>query len=65
MKETQTMHLQQTNKQPTERHKDKTSQTKEMTMMEDTSHRKDTSTQGYNLYESCTKRKKAYLDKSI
>jgi hypothetical protein len=34
--EAQTMHLQQTSKQPTERHKDKVSQIKETTMMEDT-----------------------------
>jgi hypothetical protein len=45
MNETQTMHLQQTSKQPTERCKDKVSQIKEMTMMEDTSHPKGTSPQ--------------------
>jgi hypothetical protein len=42
MRETQTTHLGQTNKQPTERCKDKGSQIKETTMMEDTSHPKDT-----------------------
>jgi hypothetical protein len=45
MRETQTMHLQQASKQPTERRKDKVSQIKETTMMEDTSHPKDTSPQ--------------------
>jgi hypothetical protein len=39
------MHLQQDNKKPTERRKDKVSQIKETTMMEDTSHQKDTSLQ--------------------
>jgi hypothetical protein len=41
MRETQTMHLQQISKHPTERRKDKVSQIKETTMMEDTSHPKD------------------------
>jgi hypothetical protein len=45
MMETQTIHLQQISKQPTEQHKDKVSQIKETTMMEDTSHPKDTSPQ--------------------
>jgi hypothetical protein len=45
MMETEAMHRQQINKQPMERHKDKVSQTKEMTMMEDTSHPKDISPQ--------------------
>jgi hypothetical protein len=45
MMETQTMHLQQIGKQPTERHKDKVRQITEMTMMDDTSHPKDTSPQ--------------------
>jgi hypothetical protein len=42
---TKKMHLQQTSKQPTERRKDKVSQIKETTMMEDTSHPNDTSPQ--------------------
>jgi hypothetical protein len=45
MMETQAMHRQQINKQPTEWHKDKVSQTKETIMMEDTSHPKDISPQ--------------------
>jgi hypothetical protein len=45
MMETQTMHRQQISKQPTERRKDKVSQIKETTMMEDTSHAKDISPQ--------------------
>jgi hypothetical protein len=45
MMETQAMHRQQISKQPTERHKDKVSQTKETAMMEDTSHPKDISPQ--------------------
>jgi hypothetical protein len=65
MRETQTMHLQQASKQPTERRKDKVSQIKETTMMEDTSHPKDTSPQSYNLYRSRKKRKKTSLNKSI
>jgi hypothetical protein len=59
MKETQTTHLQQTSKQPMEQRKGKTIQTKETTMMEDTYHQKDTSPQWYNMYQSCTKRKKS------
>jgi hypothetical protein len=45
MRETQTTHLWQTNKQITEQRKDKVSQIKETTMMEDTSHPKNTSLQ--------------------
>jgi hypothetical protein len=39
------MHLQQASKQPMERRKDKVSQIKEMAMMEDTTHPKETSPQ--------------------
>jgi hypothetical protein len=45
MRETQTIHLQQANKQPMERRREKVSQIKETTMMEDTSLPKDTSPQ--------------------
>jgi hypothetical protein len=45
MRETQTTHLRQTSKQPMERRKDKASQIKETTMVEDISHPKDTSPQ--------------------
>jgi hypothetical protein len=45
MMETQTMHLEQISKQPTERHKVKVRQIKETTMMEETFHPKDTSWQ--------------------
>jgi hypothetical protein len=45
MRETQTTHLRETSKQPTGRCKDKANQIKETTMMEDTSHPKDTSPQ--------------------
>jgi hypothetical protein len=45
MRETQTTHLHQTSKQTTEQRKDKASQIKEMTMMEDIFHPKGTSPQ--------------------
>jgi hypothetical protein len=45
MKETQTAHLQQFNRQTTELRKVKTSQAKETTMTEDISHPKGTSQQ--------------------